>query len=76
MSSAADLLIAKHNGPVSEALRVVLNPTRVQTKYAVNDTSVLLEEVKAAVSCSLIELELETYRGQEKRILSSQYERV
>lgn len=76
MSSAADLLIAKHNGPVSEALKVVLNLTWVQTKYAINDTSVLLEEVKAAVSCSLIELELETCRGQEKRVLSSQYERV
>lgn len=60
MSSAADLLIAQHNGPVPETLRVVLNLAGVQTEYAINDASVLPEEVKAAVSCSLIQLELKT----------------
>lgn len=60
MPSTADLLVAEHNGPVSEALGVVLNLTGVQTKHAVNDTSVLLEEVEAAVSCSLVQLELKT----------------
>lgn len=60
MSSAADPLIAQHDGPVPETLRIVLNLAGVQTKYAINDTGVLLEEVKAAVSCSLIQLELKT----------------
>lgn len=60
MSSTADLLIAQHNGPVPETLGVVLNLAGVQTQNAINDTSVLLEEVKAAVGCSLIQLELKT----------------
>lgn len=60
MSSTADLLVAEHDGPVSEALGVVLNLTGVQAKHAVNDTSVLLEEVEAAVSCPLVQLELKT----------------
>lgn len=60
MSSTADLLIAQHHGPVPESLRVVLNLGGVQTKHAINNTSVLLEEVKAAVSCSLIQLEAKT----------------
>lgn len=54
VSSTADLLVAKHNSPVTETLRVVLYVAWVQTQYAVNDTSVVLEEVQAAVSRSLI----------------------
>ena len=60
MSSTAYLLIAQNNGPVPETLGVVLNLAGVQTEYAINDTSVLLEEVEAAVSCSLIQLEMKT----------------
>lgn len=62
MSSAADLLITKHNGPVSETLGIVLNMAGVQTQHAVDDAGVFLEEVQTAVSCSLIESELKIYR--------------
>lgn len=65
VSSAADLLIAQHNGPVPETLGVVLNLAGVQAKHPINDPRVLLEEVKAAVGCSLVQFELETYGGQE-----------
>lgn len=61
VSSAGDLLIAKHNGPVPETFRVVLYLAGVQTQYAVNDTSVFLEEVQTAVCCSLIQPELKSY---------------
>lgn len=54
VSSTADLLIAKHNSPVTETLRAVLHVAWVQTQYAVNDTSVFLEEVQTAVSRSLV----------------------
>lgn len=58
MSSSVDLPVSKDNGPVPKTLGVVLNLAGVQTQHAINDPSVLLEEVKAAVGCSLIEFEL------------------
>lgn len=60
VSPSADLAITQHHGPVPEALRVVLNPAGVQTEDPINDPGVLLEEVEAAVSCSLVQLELQT----------------
>lgn len=62
VSSVADLLIAKHDGPVLETLGVVSHMAGVQAQHAVDDGSVFLEEVQTAVSRSLIESELEIYR--------------
>lgn len=56
--STTDLLITKHDGPVAETFGVVLHVARVQTQNAVNDTSVFLEQVQAAVSGLLIKSEL------------------
>lgn len=67
VSSAADLLIAKHDGPVSETFGGVLHVAGVQTQHAVDDASVFLEEVQAAVSRSLIEPKLKIYREQEEK---------
>lgn len=62
VSSTADLLIAKHDGPVTETFGVVLHVAGVQTQNPVNDTSVFLEEVQTAVSRLLIKSELKIYR--------------
>ncbi len=69
VSSAADLLITKHHGPVPETFRVVLHVAGVQTQYAINDASVFLKKVQTAVSCSLIKPELKICRENRKNSL-------
>lgn len=67
--STVDLLIAKHDGPVAETLRVVLHVARVQTQNAVNDTSVFLEQVQTAVSRLLIKSEFNICEELEENYL-------
>lgn len=61
MSSAADLLVPKHDGPVAETLRVILHVAGVQAEDAVDDACVFLEQVETAVSGSLVKLKLKGY---------------
>lgn len=70
VSSAVNLPIAKHNGPVSETFRVVFHVAGVQTQNAVDDTGVFLEEVQTAVSCSFIKSELKIYRETKQCALT------
>lgn len=60
VSSAADLLVAEHDSPVSETLRVILDLAGVKAHHTIDDACVFLEEVQTAVGCSLVEPELQT----------------
>lgn len=67
VSPAADVLVAEHNSPVSEALWVVLDLGGVYAQHAVDDTRVFFEEVQAAVGSALIKFELNICVGKNNR---------